>query len=316
MKWTKIGHVFSIEPHDSWMRSHAQVPTVDMIGEDRVRVYFGTRDDLSRTRPTFIEVQATRPQNVLYVHDAPVMDLGNLGTFDDSGVMPSQIVNHQGKKYLFYVGWNLGKTVPFRNSIGVAVSFDGGITFTRVFDGPILDRTHMEPYFCATPYIDIEDNHWRMWYLSCLRWEIHEGNPEPIYHIKTAESDDGFEWRRDGRVCIELLPHEGGLARPIVRKDFGLYRMWYSRRGFRDYRTNKDHSYRIGYAESLDGIKWFRKDDQAGIDVSVDDWDSEMICYPAIYSHSGCLYMLYNGNGFGRSGFGGAVLENTPEIPT
>lgn len=315
MLWRKMGRIFSVDqmPNQSqydWMLSHAQVPTVDMLDGDRVRIYFGTRDHLNRTRPTFIEVQASQPANVLYVHDAPVMDIGDLGTFDDSGVMPSQVVNHEGKKYLFYVGWNLGKTVPFRNSIGVACSTDNGLTFHRMSDGPLMDRSYAEPHFCATLYILIEAGNWFMWYLSCTGWSTVNGVPEPFYHIKMAKSADGIEWHRDGKVCIELTSDEGGLARPSVLKESGIYRMWYSRRGFRDYRTDRSQSYRIGYAESGDGVHWQRKDEQAGIDVSKDGWDSEMICYPSVYRHSGQLFMLYNGNGFGRSGFGYAVLDN------
>jgi hypothetical protein len=67
--------------------------------------------------------------------------------------------------------------------------------------------------------------------------------------------------------------------------------------------------YRIGYAESDDGINWQRKDDKVGIDVSDEGWDSEMVAYPYVFEHDGEKYMLYNGNGYGETGFGYAVLE-------
>jgi hypothetical protein len=34
-----------------------------------------------------------------------------------------------------------------------------------------------------------------------------------------------------------------------------------------------------------------------------------MIAYPYVYEYGGRKYMVYNGNGFGKSGFGFAVLD-------
>lgn len=311
MKWIKKGLIFKPDNNYDWMVSHAQVAIANMISEDILRIYFGTRDKLNRTVTTYIEVESDNPQNILYIHDKPVLGLGKLGCFDDSGAMPSCIVTANEKKFLFYSGWNVAGTVPYRIAIGVAVSEDKGLTFKRLFDGPILDRTFREPYWCAAPCVVIEEGKWKMWYLSCLKWEMRRGKPEPYYHIKYAESSDGLNWRREGIACIDLKPgEEAAIARPCVIKKDGIYRMWYAYRGAEGYRTDKEQSYRIGYAESSDGIQWTRQDEAAGIDISEDGWDSVMIAYPNIYDHKGKMVMLYNGSGFGRSGIGYAVLEN------
>lgn len=308
MKWGKKGLIYVPESNYDWQMSHAQLPIVDRIN-DVLRIYYGTRDVFNRTVTTYIEVEADNPQNILYVHDKPVLGLGELGAFDDSGAMPSWIVNHEGPKYLYYIGWNTGGTVPYRNSIGLAISHDGGQTFTKLYKGPIVDRTKTEPHFCAAPCVLIENGTWRMWYLSCVKWEIYKNVAEPFYHIKYAESTDGINWDRQGIVCIDFKsPDEAGIVRSSVIRENGIYKMWYSYRGFKDYRTSKEHSYRIGYAESDDGLRWERKDGLVGIDVSETGWDSEMIAYPYVYKHKGKKYMIYNGNGFGKSGFGYAVL--------
>jgi hypothetical protein len=223
--------------------------------------------------------------------------------------MPSWIVNHHGLKYLYYIGWNTGKTVSYRNSIGLAVSRDSGASFTRLFEGPVMDRTRTEPHFCSAPCVLVENGLWRMWYLSCVRWELRNGRPEPYYHLKYAESRDGIEWQREGVVAIDLKPYEGGITRPCVLRDGGVYKMWYTYRGSQDYRTDRTQTYRIGYAESRDGIGWKRLDEFAGIDVSESGWDSQMVTYPYVYKHRGELHMLYNGNGFGDSGFGYAIAR-------
>ncbi|HEX5810363.1 MAG TPA: hypothetical protein VFY25_16960 [Anaerolineales bacterium] len=314
MRWQKKGLIFKPDHHYDWMVSHAQVPIADPVSGNRLRLYFGTRDSRNRTVTTFIEVAAKNPNEILHLHDRPVLSLGRLGCFDDSGVMPSWIVNHEGKKYLYYIGWNIGVTVPYRNSIGLAVSEDGGQTFNRLYEGPILDRIHSEPHLCATPCVLIENSIWRMWYLSGTEWKIHSGHPEPYYHIKYAESTDGVHWKRDGKVCIDFRnSEEGGIARPSIIKDGDIYRMWYSYRGSSDYRMNKSHAYRVGYAESFNGTDWKRKDELAGIDLSDTDWDSEMIAYPFVIKTDDRLMMFYNGNGFGRSGVGYAIVMDSKE---
>ena len=309
MEWVKKGHIFTVDGQHDWMLHHASQPIADKVNDEVLRIYFGPRDAQQRTRTTFIEVEADNPQNVLYVHDEPVLSLGELGTFDDSGAMPSCIVNREGKKYLYYNGWNRGVTVPYRNSVGVAVSKDGGLTFERVFAGPVVDRTKHEPFFCATPYVMVDEGVWRMWYASGTGWVVVDGYPEPRYQIKYAESEDGLEWTRDNITCIEYGFEDEANARPAVIKESGLYKMWYCFRGSHGYRTDKDQSYRIGYAESEDGMGWERMDSRAGINRSERGWDSLMIGYPYVYEHGGRKHMLYNGNGFGESGFGHAVLE-------
>lgn len=309
MRWEKRGIIFKAEGQYEWMAHHACGPLADKIDDEVLRIYFAPRDRLGRSLVTFIEVEADNPSNVLYVHDRPVLDLGKLGCFDDSGVIPASMVSWDSKKYLIYIGWNPGVTVPYRNSIGLAVSDDGGLTFDRVFDGPIVDRTCTEPYFCASPFAIIDEGKWKLWYASGTGWTVVAGKPEPLYQIKYAESMDGVSWVRNNTTCIEYKFEAEANARPCVLKENGLYRMWYCYRGSTDYRTDKAQSYRLGYAESHDGVAWERKDDEVGIERSDEGWDSIMMEYPYVYEHKGRKYMLYNGNGFGETGFGYAILN-------
>jgi hypothetical protein len=207
----------------------------------------------------------------------------------------------KGTRYLYYQGWNLGVTVPFRNSIGLAVS-DENLKFHRYSPGPILDRSMFEPHFTATPCVIVDHGNWKMWYLSCTEWMMQNNLPKHKYHIKYAESDDGINWQRNGVVAIDYANEsEYAISRPSVIHDEGQWKMWYSYRG---------DAYKIGYAESCDGKKWERLDAQVGITTSASGWDSEMIEYPFVFDHKGHRYMLYNGNDYGRTGFGLAILEH------
>jgi len=300
MKWIKKGLILEPAERLDWMVTHASLPFAEKIEGDIYRIYFYGRDYQNRSQPGYIEIDINEPQKILSITEKPVLNLGSLGAFDDSGVMPSWIINHDSKKYLYYTGWNQGVTVPFYFYVGLAISGDGGENFERFSKAPILGRNDVDPYLTASPCVIIENGVWRMWYCSGMGWVIENDKPKHYYHVKYAESRDGIHWEREGVVCIDFKSKdEYAIARPCVLKEDDIYKMWYSYRG---------ESYRIGYAESGDGIHWERKDDEAGIDVSESGWDSEMIEYAFVFEHKGKKYMLYNGNEYGKTGLGYAIM--------
>ena len=302
MEWVKKGLIFRPQGDIDWMVSHAMIPFAESIGGDLYRVYFAARDKYNRSNGAYIEIDINNPKEILGISREPVLTPGELGTFDDSGALPSWIVNHGDEKYLYYIGYNIGVTVAFRNFVGLAISRDGGGSFDKVSRAPLLERNDVDPYLTVTPCVLVEDGVWRMWYTSGTKWEeVKDDKPRHYYHIRYAESSDGIHWDRQGVVCIDYQSSdEYAIARPCVVKEHGLYKMWYCYRG---------RSYRIGYAESKDGIRWERRDEEVGIDVSESGWDSEMIEYPFVFDHKGERYMLYNGNGYGKTGFGYAILD-------
>ena len=301
MKWIKKGLIFEPRKNLGWMISHAAVPFAFRIEQDLYRIYFSSRDNFNRSQTGFILINIKKLKDGYQITNEPILKVGDVGAFDDAGAMSSWLVGHDHCVYLYYIGWNTGGTVPFRNAIGVAISSDGGKTFEKYGEGPILDRSIYDACFVANPCVLIESGVWRMWYLSCIKWVVGKKGPKHFYHIKYAESRDGIIWERKGLVCIDFKSNEEyAISRPCILKERGIYKMWYSYRG---------DSYRIGYAESPDGLQWDRKDEAVGIDVSESGWDSEMICYPHVFDHDGEKYMLYNGNGYGKSGIGLAVLS-------
>lgn len=307
--WSKKGVIFKTDNNQEWMVSHACVPTSILLNDKVIRIYFAPRNKNGQSIPTFIDVDAQNPKNVLYVHDKPIMSLGKTGSFDDGGIMPCSIVRHDNKIYLYYVGWNPSVSVPYRNAIGLAISEDGGYSFQRAFEGPVVDRNLHEPYFTASPCVYIQSDTWHMWYASAIGFIENNNKNEPIYVIKYATSKNGIEWERNNITCIHQKNEYEANARPTVLYEEGKYKMWFCYRGSFDYRDGKD-SYRIGYAESTDAINWIRKDEFAGLDsCESDQWDSLMQTYPNVLTVGDTTYMFYNGNGFGQTGIGYAVLS-------
>jgi len=306
MKWNKKGLILDPTALD-WMGSHAQVPTA-LILDDCYRIYYADRYTSGKSFTTFVDVSKTDPAKIIYRHKDSVIDEANPGTFDDEGLMPAYVMHEDGKVWMYYSGWNQRNTIPYHNAMGLAVSEDGGRSFQRMFEGPIMDRTKDEPYLAVTPSIIKDNDSWRMWYISGLRWKWVESKYEPVYVIKSATSTDGIDWHREKPICIPQRHEDEAFSHPSVFKRDGRYHMYFCFRDSIDYRGGEG-SYRMGYAWSDDAVNWTREDENAGIDVAEDGWDSEMIAYPYIIEDNGAYIMFYNGNGFGQSGFGYAVLE-------
>lgn len=300
MHWIKKGLIYSTKGEVEWSRTHAALPVADRLEHDLYRIYYTTRDSQNRSSIAFVEIDMKNPTRILQVSEEPVLSPGELGSFDDSGTLTTSLVNYDGKKYLYYIGWNLGVTVPFRWAVGLAISKDNGETFQRYSQGPIMDRDPIDPLFLASPTVLRENNLWKMWYISGTKWREQNGELIAPYHMKYAESKDGINWTRTGMVCIGLKENDLRIARGSILKEGNIYKMWYS------FVTDR---YRMGYAESSDGKNWKRKDDEAGIDISDSGWDSESVEYPFVFDHDGVRYMLYNGNNYGETGFGYAILE-------
>lgn len=301
MKWVKKGLIFSPRSQYDWVVTHAMLPTADRIGDDLFRIYFSGRDRLNRSHIGYVVIDIKDPQRILKVSEKPVLGLGKLGAFDDNGVSPACLVNNGGLKYLYYFGWNKGANVRAAEVSGLAISRDSGLTFQRHSKAPIIDRTDAEPYLILViSCILVENGTWRMWYNSADEWQ----NPElPRYNIKYGVSSDGINWSRNGIVSVNYKSaDESRVSRASVLREDGIYKMWYC------YAIGAG-GYRMGYAEFEDGVRFERMDGKAGIEVSATGWDSEMVCYPYVFVHNGQKIMLYCGNGYGRSGFGYAVME-------
>jgi hypothetical protein len=299
MRWRKLGHVYAPDGSKPWMRSHAANPLPEHVAGDRFRIYFSARDAENRSSISSIEIDLNEPSRILSEADQPVLAPGELGMFDDSGCSIGCLVSVGHRRFLYYMGWHLTVRVPWQNALGLAVSNAPGQPFQRVSRFPIVPLDDVDPYTISYPWVLRDSNTFRMWYGSNTQWGPRQ---EDMRHlIKYAESRDGVSWERKGVVAVNFnSPDEYAICKPCVLKNGDLYEMWFCSRG---------DKYRIRYAQSPDGIAWTRQDGAVGIDVSPSGWDSEMIEYPCVFDHGGHRYMLYSGNGYGRAGFGLAVLE-------
>ncbi len=318
MRWRKLGRIFN--PTDHKLPNNcvefSQSPQA-LVFDDFVRVYFSTREKDSAgkylSHVSFVDFDK-KFQKILDVSMNAVIPLGNLGCFDEHGIFPFNVLRAKDNKVLGYIsGWSRRVSVSVETSIGLAVSDDNGLTFRRISDGPILSSSLNEPFLVGDPFVRIYAGIYHMWYIYGIRWlkQSEKNMPERIYKIGHALSMDGISWSKTGGQLVNdrLNPSECQ-ALPTVVEFNDKYHMFFCYREAVGFRSNSDRSYRIGYAFSDDLIKWARDDDNSGIDVSPGEWDSDMMCYPHVFHCDDKVYMLYNGNEFGRFGFGLALLEN------
>jgi hypothetical protein len=298
--WRKLGLVYAPSGEKTWARSYATIPTAHVVGEDIIRVFFAALDEQRFGRIGYVDLDADSPTRIISESREPVLDLGPAGAFDDSGVNPSCIVDVNGRKFLYYIGWQRAERVPYLLFAGLAVSTDG-VHFERASSCPVLDRTPEEPFLRSATSVLCEEGIFKAWYVSALEWIVVRDVPYPRYVIRYATSPDGIVWTSNNAICIDFQNEdEFGFGRPWVVKENDVYAMWFSVR-------SKSAPYRLGYAESADGIHWSRRDDLVGLERSPSGWDSEMICYSCVITVKGRKYMFYNGNRHGSTGFGCAV---------
>ena len=300
-RWRKKGLIYSPLRDGGWRDNSALTPTPLLLSDDTIRIYTSFRDPDGIGRIGYVDVDADNPASVIGVSEAPVLDIGKDGMFDDNGVILGDVVRVEEKVYLYYVGFQKVLKAKFLAYSGLAVSDDNGDSFARIQQTPVMDRHQEGLYIRAIHSVIYEPGLFRVWYSVGCSWQTVDGVGKPAYEIYYAESKDGITFERGGISCLEndSANLEYRIGRPRVRKDGDRYAMNFT------YGTT-DGKYLSGYASSSDGIHWDRNDSELGLELSEDGWDSKHLCYPAEISVGEIKFVFYNGNNMGEEGFGWA----------
>jgi sucrose-6-phosphate hydrolase SacC (GH32 family) len=303
MRWNKMGRVFVPDGQRRWQQHYAFPPTPWRRDADTLRIFVGMCDEETVGRVGWVDVSAKDPTQVRAVSEQPVLDIGQPGAFDDNGVVPTCVVEVDERLYLYYVGFQLGHRLRYFQFLGLAISDDGGASFQRAQRVPVIDRSDTELVNRTSGFVRRDDRMFRLWYVGGSDWTTVGEKTLPVYDIRCVESQDGINWPKVGDVAVPLRDDgdEHALGRPWVIRNGDGWRMFYSTR-------TQSRDYRIGFADSEDGRHWTRRDEEIGLDVSDDGWDSEMIAYGAIVDLDDRRFIFYCGNGTGRTGFGVAEL--------
>jgi predicted GH43/DUF377 family glycosyl hydrolase len=299
--WEKRGIIFRPDPTRPWMRTHAGLATPLHIEGDRYRIFFSSRDSDNRAHVGAFELDLSNPIQPLAVTEDPVLAPGPVGHFDEHGVLASSVVKDDDVVYMYTIGWNRGERHPmYYASVGLAVSSDGGRSFAKQSNAPLLSRSEHDPCFVSGPFVLKEGGRWRMWYISCFRWDEIDGALHSKYDVKYAESSDGINWQRNGTVAIPIEGNERNIGRAcVIRVGGSGYEAWFS--------TEAGDGYRMHCATSVDGISWKRDLTRPLVEPTEDSFDSECVAHPFVLHHDGRAFAFYSGNRFGQDGVGMAI---------
>lgn len=302
MRWKKLGLVFSQDGKENWKKTSALTPTPILLDNKTIRIYAGFRDEGGISRIGFVDVDADNPLIIKNVSDKPVLDTGRVGCFDDNGVILGDVVSHNGKLRMYYVGFQLVKRVKFLAFTGMAESTDGGDTFVKVSETPVMDRREGANTICAIHTALFENDMWKVWYAAGNNWQVIDGKDYPKYNIWYTESRDGISFNGKSYLCVDVDDDEYRIGRPSVFKKNDVYLMFYTKGSV----SGKDYS--PGLAYSYDGIVWTRRDKELNLELSPNGFDSLHLCYPRLLKTQTKVFAFYNGNNMGQEGFGVAEL--------
>lgn len=298
--WKKLGQIYYSKAIDDYLLTHASNPLVIYLKDDIYRVFFSGRDKENKSSVGYVDIDIIKQKSLISCEKV-IVKYGDKDSFYSHGISIGNMYQVDGKNYIQFMAWQIRDGGHWRGDIGRLELNDSLDSLELNPNSVYIGCDDEDKISLSYSWIMYDNGIYKMWYGSTINWSSVNG--EMIHVIKYAISNDGENWEKKGLA----IPYELGVAqafsRPTVIKDNKGYHMWFS------YRSGNGTKYRIGYAHSTDGIIWDRKKD-AGIDVSERGWDSEMICYPFVFDHKGKRYMLYNGNDYGKMGFGLAVLED------
>ncbi|HAS44832.1 MAG TPA: hypothetical protein DCS93_30410 [Microscillaceae bacterium] len=301
-QWTKLGQVFEVNNANSYLKSHAANPLAIHLRDNVYRVFYSGRSIENKSSVGYVDIDIHLHKVINYPKE-PVITFGNSESFYSHGISIGNCYEANNQHYILFMGWQFPKNAHWRGDVG-RLRLINNQNLQVLSASPFMGIDEEDQVSLSYPFVMFHEGIYKMWYGSTITWDA--GNGEMIHAIKYATSDDAINWKKHGVA----IPYEIGVAQAfskpsVIINDDG-YHMWYS------YRSGTGTKYRIGYSFSDNGVNWQRKETESGIDVSVDGWDSEMICYPFVFNHQNDLYMLYNGNSHGKYGFGLAILENQP----
>jgi hypothetical protein len=306
MKWLDYGQVFNVSDYGI---EYSKAPQA-LVFDDFVRIYFSAcKPDAGKLTSYVCYVDYDKDFRKVLDFSDKVIAPGKLGCYDEHGIFPFSPVRVKNEIRAYISGISRRVSVSVDSSIGLAFSEDNGKTFTRYGDGPVLSSSLNEPYLITDGFARQYDGVFHIWYIFGTDWKVYQNgeNPERTYKIGHATSKDGIEWVRSNRKVVKSRLEREAQALPCVIKRNGMYHMMFCFRSSFDFRSNQNNSYRLGYASGNDLYNWERND--AFAFSAIEPWCSEMICYPNMFECDGELCLLYNGNHFGRYGFGLAKLR-------
>lgn len=273
--------------------NYSSNPVLISLRNGQLRIFFNSRDIKNRSSIYSIDFfpKTLKP-------DYGSVSLQHLYGVENSyfshGISIGQLFSLNGEICLSVMGWKNPEDRHWEGRIGyIPLDEDGNLT--KLSTHPWMDLDQEDPISLSYPAVFEDADSKSIWYGSTYTWD--SGNGEMVHVLKEAKlAHDGRVIKGD-KIMPYVLGSAQAFSRPAIVRIENILLMAYSYRG----NTTK---YRIGFmqigdmstASHLNGITPFL--------TSNNSWESEMVEYPSFFYLNDQLYMLYNGNSFGKTGIG------------
>jgi hypothetical protein len=298
MNWIKQGKLFNFKRINKDLLTHASNPLAIHLKDNTFRIFFSSRNKDNKSSIAFVDIDILTKE-VKKESTHTVFKYSDNESYYSHGISLGNSYTVGKDSYILFMGWQIKNNEHWRGKIGRLLIKENQV-LTLNNQSAFISYDKEDRISLSYPWVIFDEGIYKMWYGSTYNWSSLNG--EMIHVIKYATSLDGTSWIKHGLAIPYEIGKAQAFSRPSVIKNKKGYHMWFS------YRGDNRVKYRIGYAHSFDGVNW-RRNNHFGIDVSSNGWDSEMTCYPFVFQHNQNTYMLYNGNSYGKTGFGLAILK-------
>ena len=273
-------------------------PICLVINQSKFRLFFNSRD--TENRSSVYSIDVTYPEFLPKYESIKLqMGFGRSSEYFSHGISLGQIFEVNGSKFVSIMGWKNDPIKHWEGRIGyIPLNKSGDLT--TLSDKPWINLDESDPISLSYPAVISEGGFLRVWYGSTITWDA--GNGEMLHVIKEGLINLEGDLTKTEITVPYVLGEAQAFSRPAVLEINGKKLLAYSFRG-------NVTKYQIGFmwlndfstASQLNGIKSFKP--------SENSLENEMVEYPSFLTIGSNIYMLYNGNEFGKSGVGVALLE-------
>lgn len=246
------------------------------------------------------------------VSDHPVIPAGMPGSWDryrEAG----NVINVNDTLKMWYSGSS--DDFVYNISIGYAWSVDN--IEWHVLDTAVLKKGEpgsWEETGVFMPCIHFDGETYHMWYHG-----FTNAGPYDPGSIGYATSPDGINWTRDtlNNPVLSIAPQTFFSAWIIPNCVLYLndeYQLWFTGK------SEQNSHFRIGYANSADGINWTVQNDSLPVlNVGlIGEWDDQWVCYSSVIFHDDMYKMWYHGRhmSIDRIGYATQGYVSVNALPT
>ena len=301
MEFEYLGNVVTPDKLRNSAKKGFLQPTLNLT-QNTIEIYAGLRGSNGISHPYKLEASLNDPLKIVDYSRESILELGEIGSFDEHGIVPTYIQDFGKTQYLHYAGYQKSKSAPFLIFSGKAVSNNYGKSWDKLSNTPYLDRNNSNTCFRVIHTIVNFEGKDFYFFGGGSTWVRIEKRLVPMYDIKLLIREKNSSPKSVEKTVIPL----NGLRR------IGRPNIYTRKRGFGMFLSTQsfEGQYRIAHTFSHDLLNW--ESDLVPVNIkNLPISCSEMTAYPNILMGEAVSYLFFNGNKMGLDGIHVATITTS-----